>query len=274
MKKLLSLLLTGLMLMGMTSCLDNNTNNETSFSLSMYNRTVTVGSGDESEFFVNNTLFKINYEKSTITANVTATIGTDNTIQFNVEDMVLSLDQSKQAYSFSSPRVTTQGVEITNFRGIIDLQVGVMYLTYNVGTDKTVHATASLPFLFNRTNIIPTDDQKTSFTNEKCQYDFSINKSNMTAKVTINNFLKNDTETESAENVAVFDGLKVEFTRDGYKIKADMVKSTTSGKGTVTDAVLKDVEFNIIDQGIRFNGKYTTDTYTAEVAGTMFNEKS
>ena len=43
MKKIFSMLLMGMMLMGMTSCLDNNENNETTFTLSMYNRTVTMG---------------------------------------------------------------------------------------------------------------------------------------------------------------------------------------------------------------------------------------
>ena len=53
-----------------------------------------------------------------------------------------------------------------------------------------------------------------------------------------------------------------------------MVKSTTTGVGNVSDVTIKDVEFNIIDQGIRFNGKYETNTYEAEAAGTMFNEKT
>ena len=69
MKKIFSTLLMGMMLMGMTSCLDNNENNETNFTLSMYNRTVTMGSEDVSEFNVNNAAFKINYTNSTISVN-------------------------------------------------------------------------------------------------------------------------------------------------------------------------------------------------------------
>lgn len=274
MKKIFSMLLMGMMLMGMTSCLDNNENNETNFTLSMYNRTVTMGSEDVSEFNVNNAAFKINYTNSTISVNVMATVGKDNTIQFKIDDMQLTADQGMQAYRFSCPAATTQGVEITNFRGIIDLQVGVLYMTYNVGADKTVHATAALPFLRCKTNIDPTDETKQDFSSEKTQYDFRINKSNMTATVTIVGFTKDADQKEVSENIAVFEGLNVKFTRSGYKITAPMVKSTTTGVGNVSDATIKDVEFNIIDQGIRFNGKYETNTYEAETAGTMFNEKT
>ena len=90
MKKIFSMLLMGMMLMGMTSCLDNNENNETNFTLSMYNRTVTMGSEDVSEFNVNNSAFKINYTNSTISVNVMATVGKDNTIQFKIDDMQLT----------------------------------------------------------------------------------------------------------------------------------------------------------------------------------------
>lgn len=93
MKKIFSMLLMGMMLMGMTSCLDNNENNETNFTLSMYNRTVTMGSEDVSEFNVNNSAFKINYTNSTISVNVMATVGKDNTIQFKIDDMQLTADQ-------------------------------------------------------------------------------------------------------------------------------------------------------------------------------------
>ena len=96
----------------------------------------------------------------------------------------------------------------------------------------------------------------------------------MTATVTIVGFAKDADQKEASENIAVFEGLNVKFTRSGYKITAPMVKSTTTGVGNVSDATIKDVEFNIIDQGIRFNGKYETDTYEAETAGTMFNEKT
>lgn len=274
MKKIFSMLLMGMMLMGMTSCLDNNENNETNFTLSMYNRTVTMGSEDVSEFNVNNSAFKINYTNSAISVNVMATVDKDNTIQFKIDDMQLTADQGMQAYRFSCPAATTQGVEITNFRGIIDLQVGVLYMTYNVGADKTVHATAALPFLRCKTNIDPTDETKQDFSSEKTQYDFRINKSNMTATVTIVGFAKDADQKEASENIAVFEGLNVKFTRSGYKITAPMVKSTTTGVGNVSDATIKDVEFNIIDQGIRFNGKYETNTYEAETAGTMFNEKT
>lgn len=95
----------------------------------------------------------------------------------------------------------------------------------------------------------------------------------MTATVTIVGFAKDADQKEASENIAVFEGLNVKFTRSGYKITAPMVKSTTTGVGNVSDATIKDVEFNIIDQGIRFNGKYETNTYEAETAGTMFNEK-
>lgn len=96
MKKIFSMLLMGMMLMGMTSCLDNNENNETNFTLSMYNRTVTMGSEDVSEFNVNNAAFKINYTNSTISVNAMATVGKDNTIQFKIDDMQLTADQGMQ----------------------------------------------------------------------------------------------------------------------------------------------------------------------------------
>lgn len=271
MKKIFSLILTALVLMGMTSCLGNNDNNIATFTMSMFNRTVTNGSAGAPEFFVNNYNFTINYDNSTISLNGTATIGKDNTIQFTIKDMALSTDQSKNAVTFSCPKVTASGDDITNLKGYLSLQNGTVYITYSVGTDKTVYATGGLPFIYNKTEFIPDGDESKSYTLDNCKYDFNLNKSNMTATVTIVNFIPKANESDQ-NRIAVFEGLNLQVTSNGYKITSPEVKSTTTGRGDVSDVTLKDVEFNIIDQGIRFRGSYKTSTYDANVAGNMFDE--
>lgn len=271
MKKIFSLLLTALVLMSMTSCLGNNDNNIATFTTSMFNRTVTDGSTDTPELYMNNYNFSINYDNSTISLNGTATIGNDNTIQFTIKDMALTNDQSKNAVTFSCPKATASATDITNLRGYISLQNGTVYITYSVGANKTVYATAGLPFSYNKTEFIPDGDESKSYTLDNCKYDFNLNKSNMTATVTIVNFIPKANESDQ-NRIAVFEGLKLQVTSNGYKITSPEVKSTTTGRGDVSDVTLKDVEFNIIDQGIRFRGSYKTDTYDANVAGNMFDE--
>ena len=106
------------------------------------------------------------------------------------------------------------------------------------------------------------------------QYDFTINKSKMTATLLILNYITDSNNKGNSTQVAVFEGLDLKLTRDGYVISSPSVKSTTSGKGNVADAELKDVEFTIHSQGTRMEGTYTTDKYKANVTGTMFNEQN
>lgn len=272
MKKIFSLLLMGMMLTGMTSCLDSNENNETSFSVGMYQRVVTDGSGDVADFFTNNYYFTINSSDFTVNIDVTSTYEEGNTLSFSTGKMNFSVDREMQAYRFSSPNITTQGHTVSNFKGMIDLSSGVAYISFMVDGDKTVYATAHLPFMFNSTHFIPEDGSAES-DSEKLQYDFTINKSKMTATVLILNFVPEEDDKDSGTKVAVFEGLDLKITRDGYEISAESVKSSISGKGNIKDAELKDVKFNITAQGTRFNGAYSTNTYKATVSGKMFNEQ-
>ncbi|MDO4510496.1 MAG: hypothetical protein Q4B68_01590 [Bacteroidales bacterium] len=272
MKKLFSMLMLSMMLLGMTSCLnDDPGTSEATFTVSMYNRTVTAGAGDVSEFSVNNYTYLVNYTKGVISVNVTATISGNNTIQFNLTELPLTADQSMQAYRFSCPSASAQGLQISDLKGVIDINHGVVYVTFAVDGDKTVHATGSLPFMFNETEY--TSIEGKTITTKNCMYDFRINKSKMTATLWIQGFIPIDGENKEVDNlIAVFDELKVEFTRDGYRISSPSTKASTANGGNVNDAVLTNVEFNIHSQGIRFSGSYNTKSYTATVTGKMFNE--
>ena len=274
MKKIYSLLLMSVMLTGFTSCLDTNEDNETSFTIGMYQRVVTDGTGDVSEFFNNNYYLTVNLTQGTVNIDVTATISKDKTLSFSTGTMTLTADQEMSAYRFSSPSITTQGSTISNFKGIIDLQHGVAYISFIVDNEKTVYGTANLPFMFNTTRITPSAEGEKEYDANELQYDFTINKSKMTATLLILNYITDNNNKGSSTQVAVFEGLDLKLTRDGYVISSPSVKSTTSGKGNVADAELKDVEFTIHSQGTRMEGTYTTDKYTANVTGTMFNEQS
>lgn len=264
-----------MMLTGFTSCLDTDEDNETSFTIGMYNRVVTDGTGDVSEFFNNNYYLTVNLTQGTVNIDVTATIDKDKTLSFSTGAMTLTGDQEMGAYRFSSPSITTQGSTISNFKGMIDLQHGVAYISFIVDNEKTVYGTANLPYMFNLTHVVPSAEGEKEYDTDELQYDFTINKSKMTATLLILNYItNNDSNKGNTTQVAVFEGLDVKLTRDGYVITSPSVKSTTTGKGNVADAELKDVEFTIHTQGIRFEGTYTTDEYKATVAGTMFDEQS
>lgn len=274
MKKIFSLLLMGMMLMGMTSCLNEEATNEATFTVSMYNRTINAGAGDESEFFINNSVYHVNYDKGVISVNATVTLAENNNIQFTLEDLKLTSDADREAYRFSCPSATAQGLNITNFNGLIDLKNGLVYVTFNAGSDKTVHATGALPFLFNTTSYKDDEKEGLEYDNYYSQYDFRINKSNMKATLVIFRYISGYEDRDNLNKIAVFEGLDVKFTREGYKITAPSVKSSMSGQANVSDATLTNVEFNIVNQGTHFYGKYDNGSKHVSITGDMFEKKN
>ena len=99
---------------------------------------------------------------------------------------------------------------------------------------------------------------------DQSAYLFALDSRGETCVMQISNFMSNLNGTVDAAEVQ-YDGLTVTPTATGYKITAATAESNIKGYYTLTD-----VEFNIYEQCLVFNGSFKCNGLKYNVSGSLF----
>ncbi len=267
MKKIFTILLCTAMLLGMTSCLDNNddNNNKQTLLATMYNRVVDGGSS--ATYSSSTYSITLNYSNGTIQLSPSIVIDGAN-ITFDSPEMQLNYNNSDNYYAFSTATFTSNsGVTVSNLNGQFDLSNGTLYVSYTIDGQR-VFATAGLFYSKTTTLCFNDSTPRNEYTTTASTYAFVIDNPTMTATLTISSFGLDNTIAARDQYITV-KGIKIAPTASGYSLSADSVAGTLNNyeqeKFTFTG-----LEGAIGNDGTSLSLKCKVNGRNMQVSGNMF----
>ena len=154
--------------------------------------------------------------------------------------------------------------------GIIDFDSGMMwYNEPNPNNGTTVYMTTQLLGYSNTTTIITNPENNNSGNHQQSAYGFTLDSRGETCDLIINNFSTNLNGVVDAPELT-YKGLTVTPTQTGYKITASTASASPSTHSTQNPYTLTDVEFNIYEQCLAFNGSFKCNGLDYNVSGNLF----
>lgn len=264
MKKFLFMLTAALLLLGTTSCLDSNEDDqETTLRAVMTNRAVPL-SGTPVVSLANYSL-ELNISQATLSVSGAAKLPDGSTVQFTTPEMKMSQVGSTSAFSFSTSQVSGS---ISALSGTFDVSTGHLYLAFQSGS-ATVYATSGVSMPYATTIITDTTTSAQPVINGTSGYYFSIDPETMQGSLTIRNY-GNGAATTSNKITFKASGLTATATESGYTFTAAKLAGT-SNFGTDT---LYDVVANVTAGGQTLNMTYRNGSTKATVRGYMFQQSN
>ncbi len=165
--KVLSLALLAALGLTMTSCLDDDTDDTTTATLSTYNL-VDDGSGTLALTQSTNT-YEINYSRGLFTATVSrAQIAEGVQASFTTGELTMS--SGTDAYVFSSSALTGG---VSGFNGKYDPNYGVIYLDYTYNGEYHVYSLLSFAYYFATMNVTDTETGEITYTTDDIAFGFT-----------------------------------------------------------------------------------------------------
>lgn len=243
-KKFFTLIAAATLMLGMTSCLNSNddNNNVQNLLATMYNRV--VGADDSVVYSSSTYNIAIDYASGSITISPTIVVGGSN-ITFTSPEMKLNYNNTDNYYAFSSGAFTSStGVTVQNLTGQFDLSNGTLYVSYFINGYR-VYATVGLYYSLSTTTSYDLTNQGGLYSTTKSTYAFTIDNPTMTTSLTITNFgLTNDIAARG--QLMTISGIKITPTAAGYTLSADSVTGKlnnyeyetytfTNVRGSITD---------------------------------------
>lgn len=159
-----------------------------------------------------------------------------------------------------------------SYPGIIDFDSGMMwYNESNPNDGSTVYMTTQLLGYSYTTTIITNPENNESGNHQQSAYGFTLDSRGETCDLIIKNFSTNLNGVVDAPELT-YKGLTVTPTQTGYKVTASSASPSTSAQSSSTHSLytLTDVEFNIYQQCLVFNGTFKCNGLNYNVSGNLF----
>lgn len=185
MKKIFSMAAMAALMLGMTSCLNDEADSITTISVDMYNFVV---NNDDSTEEPTLTTAECGYEFnfSRFTANSIVKLGTP-TVAAAFQTQPLEMKVGKQSYEFTTPMISSMGQVIKGFKGMYDPNPGVLTMSYSVDDQYQVYSTSSFAYNFARMNVFESTDAdaKIKFSTSNVAFMFvpNLEKKTMTLRI-------------------------------------------------------------------------------------------
>lgn len=265
MKKILTILITSVLALTMSSCLDDNNDTSTqSMSVTMYNRVMTE-SGVPS-FSINPYQITIDFTAAALNINMASANIDGNPVTFSCQKLPMTYDKPRKIFKFSDS-MTGDAADITNVNGIIDFNIGIIYISYQLKGHQ-VYATSGLGYAHCNTTLQETGDveKPASFKTNWSIYAFEIDPNKKEATFRARSFILPNSNEEAYPSVSG-DGLQYMITSDGYEFTADAV---TLVNKTRDQFKITNFKASVTNQGKTVNLSYDYGKYHATATGMMF----
>lgn len=243
-----------------TSCKDDEPVNKESTSTTMYYRSI---AGDEVAFSHGETQVEFNYTDGTIqiTTQYKDLDGQSRTLTTPAMKMTARAN-TPSIVDFKETASSTR-IDIDNLQGSIDLNTGMMYLSFTVDGTTQVVGTTILVYAYTTTTIID-PDKGDSHSHQLSSYSFAIDSKGETGRMQITDFYPNITGTAHLQSI-IFEDLEVTPTTTGYRITAHEATSQQGNSYTVTN-----VDFTLDDQCRIIDGSFECKGIKFKVTGNIF----
>lgn len=249
-----------------TSC--SNENNDvyiTTFNITHYNRVLNLTDEEQPvTFSTSEAYYSVDLTNYLISLTLKAKINSIGEVAIQVTDLPLSYDSSQQCFGFSSGTFKAGAYEVTGFNGFYDFSTNNVKITAVIDGKYILHSTRVVYLPRCVTNVTKGSE---SFINKDAFYHFEIDPSTMDATMTIHGYRM--AESQGSIEQVTFGGLKAEATPTGYHFTA----ATTTAESAYTSLALSDVDITVSEQGLRMNGNFVSNGYTAIATGTAFYSK-
>ena len=162
---------------------------------------------------------------------------------------------------------SSQNSNETSYPGIIDFDSGMMCYNEANPNDGTAICMTTQLLDYSYTNTIITNPENNNSGNhQQSSYGFTLDSRGETCDLIIQDFSSNLNGVVDAP-VLSYKGLTVTPTQTGYKITAATASASSSTQSPYT---LTDVEFNIYQQCLVFNGTFKCNGLNYNVSGNLF----
>lgn len=264
MKKFLFLLAAALMLVGTTSCLDSNDDDQKATMRAVMTNRAIAETGDPVLSLANYSI-EVNYTQATLNISGAVKLADGSTVQFITTDMAMSQVSGTSAFNFSAPQASSGNVSSLN--GTFDVATGLLYLAFRSGS-STVYATSGISMPYATTAVVDTTAGSQPTTSTKQGYFFSVNPETMKGTLTITNY--GSTATTSSNISFTATGLAVKPSYEGYTLTADAL----AGNSSYGSDTLRNVQATVTNGGQTLNMTYQNRNNRVTVRGTMFSQSN
>lgn len=260
MRKVFSIFMLAMLLMGFTACNDDNEDSRIkTITGEILNNSVNIAEGQSVNVASSGIVLELNVLKSTLSLNYTVAVTPGSTATVSLTDVALEPNNTYNCYTFSA---ANGGTGITNLSGYYRPETGCLYIEFIANGTHRVMSTANLYYPYLKYNITFTDDGSSKESPNGAMVIY-INPKDMTAQLAMGNFALS--ENGGSITQVVFYGLHAEPTATGYHI-------TYSGDQRSTDGAYV---LNAFDAVISNSGKAVAGTFTInEKYNGTFNGKA
>lgn len=144
------------LMLGMTSCLNDEGENITDVTVDMYNFVVNTDDNTEEPTLTTAACgYEFNFSQFTASSIVKLAAPT---VASSFRTQPLEMKVGKQSYEFTTPMISSVGQVIKGFKGMYDPNPGVLTMNYSIDDQYQVYSTSSFAYNFARMNVFESTD--------------------------------------------------------------------------------------------------------------------
>jgi len=216
--------------------------------------------GDQLVFSQGSNKVEVNYTDMTIQFTGDYHDANGNSRSLTTPSMKLT-HVNDMTYRFNNA-TSTAYTGIDNFTGYLDMGTGMMWYSFDEGTNHVV-SSSHLLYAYTTTTITNPDNGNHSSHNQSA-YLFAIDSKGETCTMKLSNFIANVNGSVQATEIQ-YNNLKVKPTTTGYVITADEVESSYRGFYTITD-----LNITLDNQCLTMSGSFKCGDLDFTITGNLF----
>lgn len=268
MRKVFSFFALTLLLLSVSSCIDDNNADSIvrRFSGEFINNSVDLSTNTSAG--VSSSQAEVEWKVSENTISVTYTVAYDghNTATLKLTDVPLTPNNTLACYTFET---ANGGNGITAVKGYYsaDNKRGSFLIEFTVNGTHRVISSAQLLFPYTNCAVSDIEDPgQPAIENDKAYFEIIMNPTNMKAYISIKNFAL--TQKSGLIQRVTFTDLNVEATSDGYKVTSNEEIKSDDENYTLTDfEAIVSQNCHVVNSTFKIDGKYACTLH-----GTAFAE--
>lgn len=264
MKKIFSMALMAVLMLGMTSCLGSDTDDIQRASVYIYN--MPYDSENPSTVLPlteSNTPIEINFSKNTIKLDITALAADGVRVQFSTGELKMTV--GPDAYLFSAASFPSTGAGISNFSGKYNPQTGMVYYEYDVNNVHHIVSTASFAYNYATMNIYDAPGGELLYTTNEIAFGFIPKAGDDDCTLVISGFKSSNTST--VINKLSYDDIDYTMVPGaGFTIMDD----DADDEGGHTAYNIKNIKGAVSNRGLMGQVSFTMGDKYVEMTGSMF----
>ena len=266
MRKVFSFFALTLLLLSVSSCIDDNNADSIvrRFSGEFINNSVDLSTNTSAGVSASQAEFEWKVSENTISVTYTVAYDGHNTATLKLTDVPLTPNNTLACYTFESP---TGGNGITAVKGYYsaDNNRGSFLIEFTVNGTHRIISSAQLLFPYTNCTISDIEDpSKPAHQNENACLEIIVNPSNMKAYANIKNFALS--KDSGVIQRITFVNLNVEATSDGYKVTANDEMLSEDNTYTLNNfEAIVSQNCHVVNGTFKINSKYA-----GTIHGTVF----